>query len=274
MIVKTNNLVRIAHIYYRYVLNSAKVHFYYNDVSFTLLGMIARDSVGVFMIYFLTYRFESIDGWNSEQLVFLYSLLYLSYGLSMLIFAGVRFVEKDIHKGTFDRYMVTPLNVFMQAIVGKVDLMTTISYCALGSALFVYASDSVDLIWSGSSIVYLAFALIGGVLIQSSLLLFSSIVSFWAIRTGEMKFILFFNIRRLAIYPLGIYPQVVQFMLIYIFPFAFVNYFPSKYLLAGQDTLTFSPVFSQVTFLVGMVLSALIYAFWSYGIANYKSTGN
>ena len=111
-------------------------------------------------------------------------------------------------------------------------------------------------------------------LIQSSLLLFLSILSFWAVRTGQAKFVLFFNIRRLGIYPINIYPGFIRFILMYVFPFAFVNYFPVKAILKMTDTLGMNPFFAYGGLVIGLVLFVLVFFFWRFGLKNYNSTGN
>jgi len=239
-----------------------------------LLGVLTRDSIPILTIYLLTYRFPEIGGWDIMQLLFLYCLLYFSYGLSMLFFAGIRWVEDDIRLGVFDRYMVTPLNVFFQAVVAKVDLLTTLSYCFLGAVIFVYSSNVLGIVWSLHNIFLLIVSLIGGMLIQSSLLLFLSTLSFWTIRTGQAKFVLFFNVRRLAIYPINIYPDFIRIILMYVFPFAFVNYFPAKAILSVRDTVGMNDFFAYGSIVIGLICFALVLVFWRVGLKNYKSTGN
>jgi ABC-2 type transport system permease protein len=265
---------RALRVYYRYFINSVKIHFYYNDVFFVLLGALARDSVAVVGIYFITQKFFDIGGWEMDELLFLYSLLYISYGLSMLFAAGVRTVENDISSGNFDRYLVTPLGLFFQAIVAKVDILTTVSYCFLGVVLFSYSSDTLGIFWDTQKYIVLALSLIGGGLIQSSLLLLGSILSFWTVKSGNVKYILFFNIRAFSIYPINIYPKGIMYFLTFILPFGFVNYFPAKFLLEKDDSLTLGSMYSYGSIIVGLIVFLIVFFLWSVGIRNYKSSGN
>jgi ABC-2 type transport system permease protein len=269
-----HNLARICRIYWRYFLNSAKVHLYYSDTFFIVLGALARDSVAVASIYFITYRFYNIGGWDMGELLFLYSLLYISYGLAMLFFAGVREVEFHIENGNFDRYMVTPMGLFFQAIVARVDLLTTFCYCLLGVILFGYSTQMVGVMWDTQNTLLLLASFIGGMLIQASLLLLGSVFSFWTIRTGNVKFLIFFNLRNLSIYPLNIYPVGLRYILTFILPFAFVNYFPARYILEKDDAGAFSPAYTYGSIVAGLILFLCAYGIWRIGIKNYKSTGN
>ncbi len=265
---------RITKIYCRYFLNSAKIHLYYNDTFFILMGSLARDSVAVAAIYFITYRFYNIGGWEMGELLFLYSLLYISYGLGMLFFAGVRDVEYNIEQGTFDRYLVTPLSIFFQAIVARVDLLTTCSYFLLGFILFRYSANLVGMEWNFLKILFLGIALVGGMLIQTALLFLGSLFSFWTVKTGNVKFLMFFNIRALSIYPVNIYPPIMRYVLSFILPFAFVNYFPAKYILAKNDGVLVSNLYAYGCIFIGITLFLAVYFVWRLGIKNYNSTGN
>lgn len=268
------NIKRIIKIYCKYFINSAKVHFYYNDTFFTLFGMLTRDSVAIVGIYFITQRFASIGGWVMEELLFLYSLLYLSYGLSMLFFAGVRTVEDDISTGIFDRYLVTPLSVFFQAVVSKVDLVTTASYCFLGVVLFSYSSNAAGIFWNKQKVTVFILSLIGGMLIQSSLLLLGSVLSFWTVKSGNVKFILFFNTRAFSIYPINIYSKVIMNFLTFVLPFAFVNYYPARFILEKDAGTSLDCLYAYGSVIVGIIVFCLVLTVWKIGIKNYKSPGN
>jgi ABC-2 type transport system permease protein len=271
LIAQFNSVKKTFKLYKRSFINSAKISFYYNDFAPMLLGMLARDSVAVITIYFLTDKFYDIGGWDGPELFFLYCLLYISYGLSMLFLAGVRFLEDEICNGIFDRYMVTPLSIFFQAVVCKIDLITTVSYCAIGIALFIYSSDLTGIVWTIPNTFLLIVCLISGVLIQAGLLLIGSVFSFWAIRIGQARFLLFFNIRRLAVYPVHIYPKIIKILLVYIFPFAFVNYYPATVLLEKGGLNSY---FAINGFITGIIFFTIALFLWRLGLKKYKSTGN
>lgn len=280
-----SSIARICRLYFKYFIKSAKIYVYYNDFFPVMIGGIARDSVAVAAIYFITFRFYDIGGWDMGELIFLYSLLYISYGLAMLFFAGIREVEGNIENGTFDRYLVTPLGVFFQAIVSRVDLLTSFSYCLLGFGLFIYTTNLIDITWDMRNLILLFASLIGGMLIQVSLLLLASILSFWTVRAGNVKFILFFNIRAFSIYPINIYPKAVQLLLMFVLPFAFVNYFPARAILEKDDGFisgnslasggfALGSIYAYGSVIAGLILFSTILVIWNRGIKSYKSTGS
>ena len=62
--------------------------------------------------------------------------------------------------------------------------------------------------------------------------------------------------------------------MIYIVPFAFVNYFPSQYLLRKEDMQQYPEICLYLTPVIGVVMYVLVYLFWQYSIRFYKSSGN
>lgn len=62
--------------------------------------------------------------------------------------------------------------------------------------------------------------------------------------------------------------------MIYIVPFAFVNYFPAQFLPRKEDMQQFPQVYLYLTPVVGLVMYLAAYLFWRFSIRYYKSSGN
>ncbi|MHB8065869.1 MAG: ABC-2 family transporter protein, partial [Ruminiclostridium sp.] len=114
----------------------------------------------------------------------------------------------------------------------------------------------------------------GGAIIQASLFMVSSCFSFWAIKTTNLRNLIFFNSRRFAGYPISFYPGFIQKMLIFVVPFAFVSYFPAQFFLRKSDLEMFWNGYLYLTPLVGIVMFVLVYIFWKSGLKRYSSSGN
>jgi ABC-2 type transport system permease protein len=74
-------------------------------------------------------------------------------------------------------------------------------------------------------------------------------------------------------YPLSIYPRLVQLLVVFILPFAFVNYLPALILL-GKTGRVFAPFWGALSPLVGAIFFALCFRFWMLGLDRYKSAGS
>lgn len=106
------------------------------------------------------------------------------------------------------------------------------------------------------------------------MILFFAALNIYLLETGSLKEVFYWNARRFAGYPVSIFHKAVQVCLIYVVPFAFVNYFPAQFLLRKPDMQQFPEVFLYITPVVGVGMYLLAYLFWRYSLRYYKSSGN
>jgi ABC-2 type transport system permease protein len=81
------------------------------------------------------------------------------------------------------------------------------------------------------------------------------------------------NGRKVATYPISIFKSFIQYFIIFIVPFAFVNYFPAEFLMNKIDNVYPNFVYYLAPF-VGVAMYTLAYIFWRIGLKHYKSSGN
>lgn len=258
-----------------YLRTTAKAWFQYRiDAVLRSLAVFLRESTGIIVIYLTLLEFDQLNGWNVYELLFLYSLLFLTYGIMIVFFTGLRDFSNTIKKGEFDRYMLRPRGLLFQIIFVNADWFAAIGHGGLGITLFLVSAGKIGVVWNIQSIVYYLLAVIGGVLIQGAIFLMLASLSFYLLETGSLKELLYWNMRRFAGYPISIFHKVIQICMIYLIPFAFVNYFPSQYLLHKSDVNTFPKIYLYLTPVIGCVMYLLAYVFWRYSIRYYKSSGN
>ncbi|WP_435236496.1 ABC transporter permease [Psychromonas sp. PT13] len=244
------------------------------DAILRSLAVFLREASSIIIIYFMLLKFETINGWNVNELLFLFSFIFFTYGLFILFFTGLRDFEGLVNKGTFDRFLLRPRGLIFQIIACKVDWFAAIGHGTLGWMLFIYSANNINIEWNYLTITYCTFAIISGVLIQGALFLFLASLSFTLIKISNLRQMLYWNTRKFAGYPISIFHGSIKFLLIYIVPFAFVNYFPAQYLLRKSDLADFPIMYIYIAPLVGFVLYALAYCYWIYSLKFYKSTGN
>ncbi|MDE6319680.1 MAG: ABC transporter permease, partial [Lachnospiraceae bacterium] len=99
-------------------------------------------------------------------------------------------------------------------------------------------------------------------------------LNIYLLETNSLKELFYWNMRKFAGYPISIFHKAIQFCMIYVVPFAFVNYFPAQYLLRKEDMAGYPSVYMYLTPAVGAVLYLVTYGFWRYSLRFYKSSGN
>jgi ABC-2 type transport system permease protein len=243
------------------------------DKTFTMIAIFCREMISVVVMFLILTRFVQIKGWDYNEMFFLYSFLFLSYSVFVFFFAGLRDFANMIYSGEFDRFLTRPLGLMYQIIAAKIDFSATLGHGIVGIILFVNTAFSVGIEWNARNILYYIIALISGAVIQASIFLFSACFSFWTIKTDNLRNMIFFNARRISGYPLSFYPGIIQKLIMYVIPFAFVNYFPAQYFLKKTEVSSYSSVYLYFSPFVAAIMFVLVYFFWKQGVKRYSSTG-
>ena len=264
--------IRLMGIYTKTVM---KAWFQYKvDAVLRSVAVFLREATGIIVIYFALLKFDSLNGWNLKEMLFLFSLLFLTYGILILFFTGLRDFGGMVRDGGFDRFLLRPRGVLFQIIFVNADWFAAIGHGGLGIVLFVISAGQVGIQWNAVTIIYYVLAVAGGVLIQGAIFLFLGTLNIYLLETGSLKELFYWNMRKFAGYPISIFHKVIQAGMIYVVPFAFVNYFPAQFLLRKPDMAQYPEIFMYITPIVGVVMYGMAYAFWRFSLRYYKSSGN
>ncbi|MCL2343743.1 MAG: ABC-2 family transporter protein, partial [Firmicutes bacterium] len=243
------------HMINMYTKTTLKSWFQYKvDAALRSLAVFLRESTGIIVIYFTLLKFNTLNGWDINQMLFLFSLIFLTYGIMIVFFTGLRDFGNMVQSGNFDRYILRPRGLLFQIICVNSDWFAALGHGGLGIALFIISAGSVGVHWNATTIIYYIFAVIGGVLIQGAIFLIFAALNFYLIKTDSLKGLLYWNARQFAGYPISIFMKAIRIFMIYILPFAFVNYFPAQFLLRKPDMAQFPTIFLYLTPAVGLGL--------------------
>jgi ABC-2 type transport system permease protein len=255
-------------------LNLKSMLEYKFDRFFVTFAIFIREMVSIVVMLLLFSRFVRIKGWEMNEMFFLYSFLFLSYSIFIFFFTGIRDFDDMVYTGELDRFLIRPVGLLFQVIASRIDYCATIGHGTVGIILFLKTYNTVGIVWDTKSILYYISALLGGAIIQAALFMISSCMSFWTIRTINLRNLIFFNSRRFAGYPISFYPGIIQKLLIFIVPFAFVSYFPAQYFLRKPDLSMFWSGYLYLTPVVGIAMFTVVFLFWKFGLKHYSSAGN
>ncbi len=247
---------------------------YRADSLVAALAVFIRESANIIVIYLALLKFDSINGWNVNEMLFLFSLLFLTYALVVSLFADLRDFSRMIREGRFDWLLVRPRGLLFQLILNNADIIASVGHGTLGILLFLISAGKVGIRWDFATILYYVGAIVGGVLLQGGMFIFFSSLSFYFVETNSLREIFYWNMRKFAGYPISIYHKLIQGLIIYVVPFAFVNYFPAQYLLRKPDMAGFNEAYIYIAPFVGGIVYLAAYLFWRISVKRYYSTGN
>lgn len=230
-----------------------------------------------FMVYatfwVITKKYKTLGGWNFQEISVLYSLNLLTYAISgTLLWYSVYNLEQLVVSGEFDRFLLRPLGVLPQL------MCQTFGYTFLGQigvSLFFLLSNILQIgtVFSLIKYVYLLFAIAGGVLIQAGGMIFVGSLSFWVLRSKNIGNIVYYNFRQFVNYPLTIFPVYVKTILTYVFPWAFINYYPGMLLLEKAEN-KYDLYLGSLSPLIGLLFFYASLVMFHISIKHYNSTGS
>lgn len=262
-------------LYYIYIKYISKSWFQYKvDAVLRSFAVFFREATGIFVIYLTLQSFDSINGWNFYELLFLFSILFVTYGILILFCTGLRDFSKLVYSGELDRFLLRPRGILMQVMASNADMFAAVGHGGLGITLFLICANKVGIHWTLGNIVYYVVVIISGVVIQASIFLLISCSSFWFIKIDELMDMMYYNTRKFAGYPISIYNNFIQKILMFGVPFAFVNYFPAQYFLRKDDLKQYWNGYIYLSPVIAIIMFIIIFFIWKRSLKRYSSVGN
>lgn len=218
-------------------------------------------------------RFKTIGGWQAGEVAFLYALLILSHGIVSSFFSGMTEFSQLIREGTFDRVLLRPLSTLGQILSMKFE-PGGLAHLILGIAALVVADRMAGIEWDIITVIFFALAVAGGALILASVRVAVAAVAFFTVSNQGLQHLVVFSAREFLMYPLNIYNSPVRWFLTFLFPLAFVNFYPAHLFLDKEGSILFHPYFAYATLPVGLLWMYMALMLWRAGVRHYGSTGS
>ncbi len=227
---------------------------------------------GTFLsLYIIIENFDAMGGWTSYEVLFLYAFNLLSYALAATVFfTPCRNLPIKIRTGEFDISLTKPVAPFLHEIYNGFNF-GYIGHAVLSVSVMIFA---VSQLGTKVSIVNLILLLICAALLQSAFLILSSSFCFVTVNQNPVFDFILWNFKSFTNYPITIYGTAIQFLLTFILPFAFMNFYPSLILLDKASSSPFAAWLPYISSFVGIAVFILSIRIWNYGLAKYQSSGS
>lgn len=265
---KKRGLRFYADIYFKIIAQDFKSKMSYRaDFIISTLGMIMTNISGFVAFYIMFQNFETINGWNYYEMLFLYGFSLIALTPMQCLFDNNWNLRYKVYEGDFIKYCFRPINIFFYFISEVFDVKG-LGQLFMGSLTLAYAWNKLALPFTLGRAVLLILALITGSLFMIAIMNLAAATCFWIINSGYVM-ITMFKFTEYAKYPVTIYQGVFRVLFTFVIPIAFVAYYPSYiFLRPGLPLLTcISPLFGIFCFWVS-------YKVWMLGASRYAGTGN
>ncbi len=222
------------------------------------------------IVAIVLYKFGAIQGWGLHEIGYLFAVITLAKTIYRTLANDVHHLEKYLVGGELDQLLTRPVPVLLALMSQNVRIM-------LGEVLqggFVLIWSLSGMMKSGQigwvAIPYTLLSIGTGAIILFAIGLATATIGFWTTRIGELQNITEDAARTAAQYPLTLYPNWMQSILLFVIPVGFVSYVPALFILRGDvGGWVLVAVLG-----VAMISLAASMRFWRFGISRYQSTGS
>ncbi len=257
-------LYRLFFAQYMKTLMASKVDFF--------MGFLAFSTTQFFGLVFLFVVFgqiPSLSGWDFYEILFVYGFAQIPRGIDHVLTDNIWLLARDYVKlGTFDRYLVRPINIFFHLCADRFQ-PDGFGELIVGVVIVAIAAPHVSLTVTPLMLLLFLVSILLGSVIYTAIKLFFASLAFW-IKDAMPLLGIAYNMADFAKYPITIYNAPIQFCLTFIIPFAAVAYFPAAFFL-GRVSIWQGIGLEAI---VACISFAIAYSFFKLGMARYESAGS
>ena len=261
--------IRIFSLYFAQFLKS-RLEYKIDFVADIFANLVTALSGLLFIVFLMDGdQIKTLKGWSREEVFFIYGYSLLPMALFSSVALNLyRFGDRYIIQGGFDRVLLRPLNSLGQILFESFNL-ESIGSVIVAIFLLVYSLDNLNISFTLVDYLWLLVSSISGATILLSVFVILASLSFhFEDKLGIAAPV--FNLIRFGRYPLPIFNKLVQFVLRWIVPFAFVAFYPATHFLRRKEFL----VYCYSSPIIAIIFSCLAWVLWQFGVSKYSSTGN
>ncbi|HXR41146.1 MAG TPA: ABC-2 family transporter protein [Acidothermaceae bacterium] len=235
-------------------------------------GIIWQTSTLMFASVLLTRFKGGLGNFPASGVLLIIGMRLLSHGLYVLIFSNLAWLPRLVDEGRMDGYFLRPVPVFTQLLLSQFNV-NAIGDIAVGASTLGVAITLVHLHWTVGKGLYMAAAVIGGLLVEAALQLMLSCLLLRSPGSRVLGSWVDELMSTFGNYPLSIVPKVVQGLFTFLLPLAFVAYFPVQVILGIAQKHGPMSVLIHWSPLAGVLLFMLARRVWAYSLRHYHSAG-
>lgn len=250
----------------------ARLQYRVDFVTSVLLGVAWQTATLVFVTALLGKFTGGLGNVPSAGVVLIVGMRLVSHAVYVLIFSNVGSLPQLVDEGRIDGYQIRPLPVLTQVLLWQFNVHAFGDLLAGGSALAVGMS-LVDVHWTVGASAFLVVSVICGMLLESAVQVAVSSLLLRSPSTRAIGSWIDEIMSTFGNYPLSILPKAIQSLLTFVFPLAFVAYFPALVLLGLAPTTGAMAVVERCSPVVGPVLFLVSVRIWNRSLRDYQTAG-
>ena len=205
----------------------------------------------------------SINGLQIQDILYLWSIPTIGYGIAFFCFGGMDTLCTDIADGNLDIYLTKPKHSLISLLTSKAILS------AMGDLLFGVVSGFIAV--RGNIIKFVIILILGIVsgVLHVGVITSVRLLAFWLgdISNACHKYVnnLFIT---LSIYPEKMFPNIIKFLMYTVIPAAYVAHVPIKFMHSFEIKWVLILLVATIFFV------SLMFILYNKGLKKYESGNN
>lgn len=231
-----------------------------------LLGKLLRFFIFATFIYMLVSHTQALAGYSLKQTMLFFLSFNLIDSFSQLLYRDVYRFRAAVVEGTFDYYLIRPINVLFRSLMSGPDFMDFLILIPIIAAI-IYLMSDLNLLNPVGVFGYIILLIFAFIIATAFHILILSL----AILTTEIDhaIMIYRDITSLGRVPVDIYQEPVRGLLTFVIPVGVMMSFPAKFLLGliSWQMVVFAGLFSVGIFIVSLKI-------WQYSLKGYASASS
>jgi ABC-2 type transport system permease protein len=228
------------------------------------------DFVGILVMFA---NVDALGGFGLGEIAFLYGGTSLCLGFADLVVGNVERLGSRIRTGSLDAMMVRPVSLFVQVCADQF-AFRRVGRILQGGVVLAWGAFAAEISWTPSRALMTVGLVVFGTLIFTALFVLGAAFQFITTDGSEAANAFTYGGNTLTQYPLTIYPTEAVKALTFIVPVAFVNWYPSLYILDRPDPFGLPSALQFASPAAAGALCLLAWWAWTSGVRRYRSTGS
>ena len=202
----------------------------------------------------------NIHGITMQDILYLWSLPTIAYGIANFLFGGAKDLGKYILEGTLDTFLVQPKNIILNVASSSSD------FTAFGDFLFgiIVGIFAVQGDWL-RYLILIFLSVLGSIFYICTNTLIK-LLTVWIGDTENISHVYYYTLLvTFSSYPEAIYGGVIKMLIYTIIPAAYITFVPLRFL---KD---FNPIYLFITMIVAICYMALTYFVTKAALKRYES---
>lgn len=226
----------------------------------TAVGLLS----GILAVTAVFSRVNTLAGWTfGETIILLGTYQFISGLIAVFITPNLAFFQPKVTNGEIDEVLLKPASSLFLVSLGTCHPWSIVQ-SLLGVVTIVIGIIIGDFYLTALHLISYLLLLFVGLLVGWASRTLLACLAFWA--PGMEPSIIYDAFWELGRYPLNVYHPLVQRLLTYIIPVAYISTFPTQALVNGMNpALFFGSITGAVIFVV------LVVGIWSRALKRYTS---